>query len=98
MPTFDIPHTTCPLCNGKIECATSTNPAGPSVGDLNVCGLCAGLLKFEVGAHLVPMTDEDMAALEPSVHDALLEARSFVIQLHRGPRVMDLTYDKGALS
>jgi hypothetical protein len=71
----------CPSCGKLLTRVTGSR--APHRGDVNVCAHCAGLSRFGVGLHLVPLTDDDLLELPAEMIDELNEARSLVLQFLR---------------
>jgi hypothetical protein len=64
--THFIQEIKCPYCEHPIDALSGTRQ--PKEGDISLCGYCGGLLviHLELNPPVVPITDEELLALEPA--------------------------------
>jgi len=80
--TTKLPAGECPYCQNRLS--GHTGPAKPQPGDMSVCGLCGGYLKFDDGMRLRALTPADHVELtnNPEVAKMLGVLRDMVTK-HR---------------
>ncbi len=64
--TTEIPVNYCLLCGYKFECASTLGDdesERPEPGSLSVCMKCGAVAKFAADLSVVPLTDEEAAAI-----------------------------------
>jgi len=86
--TTGLPEDRCPMCDCRIEAASTPGKASPHPGDVSVCISCTSVLVFNDDLRLREMSRDEFANLHP-------ENKSEILLVQRGIRMLDRRNLKG---